>query len=314
MKRNLPPMLALKVFEAAGRHQSFTRAAAELSVTPGAVSRQIKLLEDHLGCKVFTRLTRQVELTAFGAAYLRSVDASFRMLEEAAGSRAEPTLRISVTQSLANLWLLPRLSEFTERHFDVRVDTSFAPVDLESDPIHAAIRLGRLPGSRYERSQPDVPHEMVKSWRGVFAEHLFDEVLVPVAHPKLFAGGLEDPRRLLEHPLVHVTSRPHAWRDWLRLHDLDLPPRRGPEYGHFYLALEAARAGKGIAIAPTVFLDGYLGHGQLRCLFPTRIKSAGAYYLLYRERDVEDRRIQTLKRWLVAERSKKPRIGTRTKV
>lgn len=307
MKRNLPPLLALRAFEAAGRHQSFTRAAAELSVTPGAVSRQIKLLEQHLGRKVFERLTRQVALTAFGAAYLRTVDASFHLLEEAAGSRAEPTLRLSVTQSLANVWLLPRLSDFTERHFDVRVDTSFAPVDLDADPIHAAIRLGRLPGSRYERAQPDVPHEMVKSWRGVVAEYLFDEILVPVSPPRLFPGRLRDPARLLEYPLVHVTSRPHAWRDWLRLHELEVPPGRRLEYGHFYLALEAARAGKGIAIAPTVFLDGYLARGQLRCPFPTRVKSAGAYYLLYRERDVDDKRIQALKRWLVAERTRSAR-------
>lgn len=302
MKRNLPPLLALRAFESAGRHLSFTRAAAELAVTQGAVSRQIKLLEQHLQQRLFSRLTRHVELTDFGAAYLRTVHECFAMLEEveARQRRNASRMRISVPQSLANLWLLPRLASFTEEHFDVHVDTSFAPVDFATDAIDAAIRLGRLPGARFDSDQPDIPHEMVRSWVGVIAEHLADEILTPVASRTLLKTGapLRQPADLLRYDLIHVTSRPRAWPDWLRAHGVKTPPAQGPEYGHFFLALEAARRKKGIVLAPTLHLQIPATMVGLVCPIESRVPSAGAYYLLYRERDMEAPRIQVLKRWL----------------
>jgi len=292
----------LRAFESAGRHQSFTRAAAELSVTQGAVSRQVKLLEGYLRQRLFSRRTRQVELTDFGAAYLRTVHECFSMLEdvEARQRRVTSRMRISVPQSLANLWLLPRLASFTEAHFDVHVDTSFAPVDFATDAIDAAIRLGRLPGARFDTLQPDIPHEMVRSWVGVIAEHLADEILTPVASRALVKAGapIRQPSDLLRYDLIHVTSRPRAWADWLRAHGVNTPPPRGPEYGHFFLALEAARRRRGIVLAPTLHLRLPATTTNLVCPIESRVPSAGAYYLLYRERDVEEPRIQALKRWL----------------
>ncbi len=305
MKRNLPPLLALRAFESAGRHLSFTSAAAELSVTQGAVSRQIKLLEQHLKHRLFQRLTRSVELTDFGAAYLRTVHQCFTMLEEVdtRQRRTALRLRISVPQSLANLWLLPRLASFTEGHFDVHVDTSFAPVDFATDAIDAAIRLGRLPGSRFEAHQPEISHELVHSWVGVIAEHLADEVLTPVVSRALLKTGhpLQQPADLLHYDLIHVTSRARAWPDWLRAHGVLTHPSGGPEYGHFFLGLEAARKKKGVVLAPTLHLQTPSTMTGLVCPIPSRVPSAGAYYLLYRERDAEEPGIQALRRWLAHE-------------
>jgi len=304
VKRNLPPLLALRAFEAAGRNLSFTRAAAELAVTQGAISRQVKLLEQHLRQRLFSRLTRQVELTDFGATYLRAVHECFVLLEEveARQRRSSSRMRISIPQSLANLWLLPQLASFTEAHFDVHVDTSFAPVDFATDAIDAAIRLGRLPGARFHSGQPDIPHEMVRSWVGVIAEHLADEILTPVASRTLLKAGppLRQPADVLRHKLIHVTSRPRAWPDWLRAHGVQAQPSHGPEYGHFFLALEAARRNKGIVLAPTLHLQIPANMTGLACPIASRVPSAGAYYLLYRERDVEEPRIQVLKRWLAS--------------
>jgi LysR family glycine cleavage system transcriptional activator len=161
MKRHLPPLIALRAFEAAGRHASFLHAASELNVTQSAVSRHVKNLETYLNKPLFQRLTRKVQLTSFGKELPETPFLRASTKFESATVHAlapKSTLKVSIMPTTANLWLLPRLSSFTEAHHDIEVDvaTSIRPVDFRQDEVDVAVRLGRRPGQRYRPEQP--PH------------------------------------------------------------------------------------------------------------------------------------------------------------
>lgn len=309
MKRHLPPLMALRAFDAAARHMSFSAAAEELHVTQSAISRQIKLLEQFLGQPLFERLTRQVALTAFGHAYLDAVSSALDTVERATRLSRQPartTLRISLPQSLASVWLMPRLSSFTELYpdIDVRVSASMHPADFRHDQIDVAIRLGRMPGRPYQLDvQPRVPHELVTDWTGVTAYYLWDEVLTPILSKTLLAQGapLDTPDDLRRYRLLHVALRPDAWSDWFRSQGAIMPAAASMEFGHFFMALEAARHGSGVALTPKLFIDGLDKRDELICPFDSSTPSAGAYYLLCRESETQERKVLLLCDWLIAE-------------
>ncbi len=313
MRRQLPPLLALRVFEATGRHLSFSRAALELHVTQGAVSRQIKILETYLRAPLFRRLTRKIELTEFGARYLTAVSAALDAIEQAtqAATTSKTTLTVSIAHTTASTWLMPRLASFIEAHNDIHVNvvTSMEPVDFETEDIDVAIRLGRLPGKRYRPEQPQIPREMVVIWKNVIAEYLWDELLTPVCSKSLLASGppLAKPEDLRNHTLIHVTPRPTAWSDWFRASGVPVIKGRATlEFGHFITALEAARHKRGVAIAPTLFLDQLEWRDDLVCPLPSSVKSAGEYYFLCRERDADTRKIRLFRKWLLRQQMAKP--------
>lgn len=308
MKRNLPPLLALRAFDAAGRHLSFSRAAGELFVTQGAVSHHIKALEDYLKVPLFRRLTRNVELTPFGRQYLAAISGALEDIERATEKAAAPkaTLTVSIMQTTANIWVMPRLASFTEAYndIDVHVVTSMEPVDFERENIDLAIRLGSLPGARYRPEQPQIPHQMVVSWKGVRADYLWDEILTPVCSRKLLASGapLKKPGDLKSYKLIHVAARPTAWADWFRATGTPNVRGRGNlEFGHFFIALQAVRNHRGVAIAPTLHIDSLDWRDELVCLFNSTVKSAGAYYLLCRERDANSRKVRLFRKWLLSQ-------------
>jgi len=306
MRRNLPPLNALRAFEAAGRLLSFSSAARELRVTQGAISRQVKGLEGYLGVKLFVRLTRRIELTEAGRDYLREAQAALDRLESAT-RKAQPrgahrTLTISVLPTLASAWLMPRLAAFTIAHPNVetRIVTSIEPVDLASGEVDVAVRVGPLPGRRYKPWQPAIDLEMVIAWRGVHAEYLFPDVLTPICAPSLLSGDrpLREPRDLHGYPLVHTASRAHAWRDWFRAQGLELPVERNAlEYGHFFMSIQAAQRGLGVAIAPRILLSGSHASGLLRP-FDVTILSAGEYYLLTLDKRRDEDEIDLFCSWL----------------
>lgn len=291
MRRALPSMIALSAFEAAGRLASFSSAAQELNVTQGAISRQIRGLEDYLGVKLFTRLTRRVELTEAGEMYLREIQSALEHVEQATThfkvrQQQHTILNISVLPSVATFWLMSRLVNFSQQypHIETRVLTSIRPVNLQANEADVAIRVGPLPGKSYDASQPRIDLEMVTSWRGVHAEQLFDDILTPILSPELLdpRRPIQTPADLLNYPLIHTASRARAWSDWLALHDLKEPPATEKiEYGHFFMALEAARNGQGIALLPSVLLKGFSERELMRPL-PSKAPSAGAYHLLVR--------------------------------
>ncbi len=306
MSLSLPSLTALRVFEVAGRLQSFSNAALELNVTQGAVSRQIRGLENELDVKLFTRLTRRVALTEIGRAYLTEVQAALGHIQQATLSlRARDTrttLTISVLPSVGSFWLMPRLARFTQRHPDIetRIISSIRPVDLHSREADVAIRVGALPGRNYSPGMARVDLTMVPDWRGVLAEELMPDILVPIfSHaPGESMPVFNEPADVRKLPLIHTASRPHAWPDWIAAHGLpELPAARDIEYGHFFMSLEAAREGRGIAIIPDILLSDTNLRG-FTALTQFKVRSAGEYYLLMLTERSKEREIHLFRQWM----------------
>ncbi|HEY9281422.1 MAG TPA: LysR substrate-binding domain-containing protein [Eoetvoesiella sp.] len=316
-KRKLPPLPAVRSFEAAARHRSFTLAAEELHVTQGAVSLQVRKLEEYLGKKLFVRMIRQVDLTDEGIEYYAACRNMLEDLEKATerivNRDQHATLTVSTIPTISMLWLMPRLASFASLHRDieVRVVSDIRAVDMVRDGIDVAIRVGKLPGQQYSSSQPGVDLVMLKRWDGIQADFLFDDVLVPVMSKKLqdHKRQITSVQDLLDYTLIHTASRPNAWRDWLRAYGVSLSSKPVEmECGHFYISLLAAQEGKGIAIIPKVLLDGYPGRNEL--IAPLEqldpIKSAGEYYLLTHEAELQRPAVGLFRKWILSV-AKQPR-------
>ncbi len=308
MKRRLPPLLALRAFEAVARHLSFTRAAEELNVTQAAVSRQVRLLEDHLRRKLFTRLTRRIELTSEGKTYYQAIHSAFDQIEEAtsAANRKRPrtTLSISVLPSIGSLWLMPRLTSFWQanRDIDVQLISSIQPADFSAGNIDMAISVGKLPGKRYNGNAPRIDSVMVKDWQGIHADLLFPDMLIPVCSKQLLDQGcaLTHPTDLQHYRLIHTSVRRFAWQDWLAGNGAQLDPlKHAIEFGQYFMSLQAAREGEGIAIVPSILVDSFDPNGELIRPFPTILPSAGEYYLLTQRDRYNERAIQRFRDWIL---------------
>jgi LysR family glycine cleavage system transcriptional activator len=270
VQRSLPPLNALRAFEAAARHLNFTRAAAELRVTQTAVSHQVKLLEGRLGFRLFRRLNNVLVLTERGEAYLPSVRQAFDLLAESTetirGGGEVRTLTVSVLPNFALRWLMPRLSDFQNRHpqLDLKVFTSYRETDFLREDIDAAIRLG-------------------DDWPGLNCDYLFSAEIFPVCSPALLARRpLSRPRDLAGHTLLHVFTSPDDWPLWLSAAGIpDVPTDRGPKFDSYALALEAAVHGCGVAIGRTAFVQSELDSGRLVAPFELRLKRSQSWYFLW---------------------------------
>ena len=256
MARPLPPLNALRAFEAAARHLSFTRAAAELNVTPAAVGHQVKALEDLLGVRLFRRLTRALRLTEAGQAALPAlVDGFDRLAEAADAMRAHGdsgVLTISVCPSFGAMWLVPRLERFRILHpeIEIRIDGTDRLVDLTRDEADVALRYG--PGG----------------YEGVRVDWLFNRVNTPVCSPALLEGAhpLRAPQDLRHHSLLHVEWKEAeaSWRMWLLAAGLaDIDPTRGPRFTMEAMAVQAALDGHGVALVSNVLVADELAAGRL---------------------------------------------------
>jgi LysR family glycine cleavage system transcriptional activator len=259
LRRSLPPLNALRAFEAAARHLSLVRAANELNVTPAAISHQVRLLENHIGSLVFERNRRGLALTEAGTAGLRDVREAFAHLSaamDAIDSLGETrTLSVSVAPFFAANWLLPRLESFEREHpeIDVRVSASMQLAEFALDRIDAAIRYG---GGAYS---------------GVFFEKLrITESVIPVCSPDLArAGALRTPRDLLSLTLLHDDSPDNDpscpnWKMWMRAASGDdADADRGPRYNQTSLVIEAAILGRGVALAKSTLAAADIEAGRL---------------------------------------------------
>jgi LysR family glycine cleavage system transcriptional activator len=271
-RRTLPPLNAVRAFEAAARHGSFKDAAAELGVTHGAVSRQIRLLEEWLGGPaLFRRLNRRVVLTPGGAALLAefgpALDRVAAAVQQHRGRQGEPprtVLRVNALATFSLRWLLPRLTLFRDRHpgIEVRLTTSNDPIDALPEPFDVVIRGG-----------PDMFH-------GFVSRPLLPERRLPVCSPALLARlPLAEPADLARHTLLHVTTMPRLWRDWLAAASCPaLEPAASLTLDHFYLALQAAIDGLGIAMGPTALVADDLAAGRLVTPFPAVSLPARSYF------------------------------------
>jgi LysR family glycine cleavage system transcriptional activator len=300
MPRDLPPLSALRAFEAAARTLSFKRAAEELRVTPAAVSQQIKSLEDHAGIPLFRRLPRALALTEAGARAAPEVTAGFEILERAyatmrTGGLAGP-LTVSLPPSLASKWLVPRLGRFQASHpdIDVRIDAASRLVRFDQEEIDLAIRfgLGRYPGLRSER--------------------LFRSRTVPVCAPDLVTGpdGIRSIDDLARVPLLHMQETGAAamedtWALWLKAACArDVDPTRGPRFNTHGLLVDAAVAGQGVALVEFVFAEEEIKSGKLVQPFaalPMFMERFG-YHIVYPPHALEDARVAAFRDWVLRER------------
>jgi LysR family glycine cleavage system transcriptional activator len=313
MRRRLPPLAAIRPFEAAARLGSFTAAAEELAVTQGAISLQIRNLEEFLDKKLFERKVRKIDLTEDGYQYFIACQRALDELDKATAritSRStHEILTVSALPTLATLWLMPKLASFTStyREIEVRIDASINPVDLHNGNIDIALRCGKLPGKHYRHNQPHIDLTMTERWDGIQADHLFDDKLLPVISTRLLGQGpkLEKPADLLKYTLVHTASRPGAWRDWLHSNGIALGRNvNALEYGHFFIALQAAHEAKGVAIVPEVLFSCAKDRmPDLVAPFAAEVLSAGEYYVLAHESKSERKAVRLFRKWLLSQRA-----------
>ena len=253
MPRDLPPTAALRAFSCAARTLSFKGAAAELHLSPSALSRQIQGLEEHLGVRLFRRLNPGLALTDEGRGYLAVVDHVLGRLtaaQDGFSPKLRP-LRVSALESFSESWLVPNLPEFERAHPDVRleIEATLRYADFARDPVDVAIRFGRGP------------------WEGLHSEPLVELDFFPVCSPALVAATdppLREPADLAHHTLIHVVQTPDAWPAWLRAAGVEtLEPRRFVTYDHVALALAAAESSQGVALSTPILCERRLREGRL---------------------------------------------------
>ncbi|SKC86370.1 LysR family transcriptional regulator, glycine cleavage system transcriptional activator [Burkholderia sp. YR290] len=272
MNRKLPPFPALRAFEAAARHNSFTAAADELHVTHGAISRQVAAFEAWVGVQVFHRNGKRVRLTEDGRRYLSKVQDAFDSIATATDQLRDTgvvhVLRVNALPTFAMKWLLPRLSQFQRMapNVELRLATSNEPVEM-LDSFDVAVRRGPA------------------HWPNCASGQFLDESEIPVCSPALLQRlPIHTADDLARHVLLHSDTRPDAWHHWLQTAGVKAKCRKKQSFDHFYLALQAAVDGLGVALGPMPLLDDELASGRLVTpLEGPRIDARGYWWVARRE-------------------------------
>ncbi|AOY92079.1 XRE family transcriptional regulator [Cupriavidus sp. USMAA2-4] len=285
----LPALGALRAFEAAARHESFSRAATELFVTHGAISHQIRALEAELGQPLFERHGKRVSLTPGGRVYAERVRDALLQIADAtrvlqAGKR-DKRLTISTMPSFAARWLTPRIGSFIERHpeLDVELLSSNSLVDFAREEVDLALRMG----------SGDYP--------GLYVEKLLDDVFFPVCSPQFNSGKLpRTPREMAGMPLLRGEGDP--WRPWFEAAGLDLPePRKGLLLEDSSLLLQAAAEGQGIALIRSSLAYNDLLSGRVVRLFDVSIPCPWLLYFVCAPGTLELPKVKAFREWLLPE-------------
>ena len=292
MPRRLPSLNALKSFEAAARHESFTRAADELCVTQGAVSHQVKALEAELGFRLFHRERQRLVITDAGRSYLEVVRDAFDRL--AAGTerllerQSAGVLTVTTSPNFAAKWLVHRLGRFAEAHpsIDLRVSASLHHVDFAREDVDVAVRHGD------------------GRWPGLQVTRLCTETLFPVCSPKLLRGrhALREPAALRHHVLLHLDDR-SDWAKWLEAAAVDgADLARGPVFNQASMAVDAAVDGQGVALARTALAAWDLLAGRItRLPFGPALRVAYAYWIVCPRATADLPKIVAFRDWLIGE-------------
>ncbi|WP_417797685.1 transcriptional regulator GcvA [Terasakiella pusilla] len=298
MARKLPPLNALRAFEAAARHLSFTRAADELFVTQAAVSHQVKTLEEHLGIKLFRRLNRALMLTDEGQKYFPDVRDALDQLAQATKSLHKSdtsgVMTLSVMPSFASLWLVPRLQNFTTAYpdIDLRISADDKIVDFNQDDVDCAIRYG------------------LGKWPNVYTQKFLSEAVFPVCSPLYLEKhpSLSDPENLKGHVLLHdyavinESERHLSWKYWLAKAGIDdVDHTRGPKFSHTHMVMQSCLAGEGVALGRSAMIQSELDAGRLVRLYNYAIKSKVAYYFVCPPNAIERFKIKAFCDWLLSE-------------
>ena len=292
MPRQLPPLNALRSFEAAARYESFTRAAEELHVTQGAVSQQVKALEAQLGIKLFLRERQRLQITRAGRDYLvvirealDHIGAGTERLRERQGGNV---LTISTSLDFAAKWLVHRLGRFAVAHpgIDLRVSATMHHVDFARDDVDVAVRHGD------------------GSWPGLEATQLCAEQIFAICSPKLLAGRnrLRQPADVLKWPLLRLEDQSTAWERWFALAGIAAPARLpGPVLNRASMLIDAAIDGQGVALARTTLAAWDLIGGRIVRPFDLSWHPTGTYWIMSQKAMSKVKKIRQVRNWLLAE-------------
>ncbi|WP_064805950.1 MULTISPECIES: transcriptional regulator GcvA [unclassified Rhizobium] len=292
MTNPLPPLQTLRAFEATGRRLSMTLAAQELHLTHGAVSRQIKALEDHLGVPLFRRLTRRIELTDAGHSYFSTVTRLLSELQresEALRRKSDASrLVVNCSVSFASKWLTPRLHRLMADlpDLDVHLEVTDAAVDFAAGQVDVALRYG---DGRY-------PHAA--------AERIMNETVSPVCslEYRQKMGGIDAPSDLVKCQLIHEIGMITTWERWFAMMELPYPGMRGPGYSHGSMSIEAAIRGAGVALGRSVLVAEDLAADRLVSLFPdVAFEVEWGYDLLYRVGNQDQPKVRAFRNWMLKE-------------
>ncbi|WP_395349478.1 LysR substrate-binding domain-containing protein [Variovorax sp. UC122_21] len=296
MRRKIPPLQTLVCFDAAARHESYTRAAQELALTQSAVSRQIGTLEAFLGVALFRRTRHGVALTASGAAYARQTAKRLEAMErdtlDAMAHQGEGgSLSLAAVPTFATRWLMPRLKGFAALQPDVvvHIETRTRPFLFADAEFDAALYAGTV--------------AQVQNWAGTHALPLMQEDVVPVCSPALLPRGKPvSPTAIAHMPLLQQSTRPDGWRQWFDAQQVDAPNARGgPRYELFSILAAAASQGLGVALMPTMLVADELARGELVVACPRPLAGERAYYLVTPERADQRPLLKFFSDWLLGQ-------------
>ncbi|WP_409030171.1 LysR family transcriptional regulator [Janthinobacterium sp. CG_23.3] len=297
-RRFLPQMAVLCAFEAAARHRSFTAAASELNLTQSAISRQIRALEELLGSDLFVRERQTVRLTQAGEAYAEEIRGALKRISTATlGFRANPqggTLNLAILPTFGTRWLAPRLPQFLADNpgITINLTTRLAPFDFNLESVDAAIHFG--------------PPE----WPGAELDFLMNETVVPACSRALLATHqFTSASDLVKVPLLHMVSRPDAWRRWLGAMGVEADDVHGMLVDQFAMATQAAISGLGIALLPRFLIESELARGDLVEAINGPVESAERYYLAWPSSRASYPPLQAFRSWLKAATRQAPAAG-----
>ena len=291
MNHRIPPLNALKTFEAAARHLSFTKAANELFVTQAAVSHQIKSLEDFLSIKLFVRRNRTLLLTEEGQAYSFELKDIFNSLQDATDKLLvkanKGAITVATPPSFASQWLVPRISQFSVEHpdIDVRIQAVDKSEGFLTDGVDVAIYYGK------------------GTWPGVISEKLHSEFFTPMFSPLLFSRDTPfyTLKELKNQNLLHDCSR-EMWKSWLKKFDVKgINANQGAVFSHSMMVLQAAALGQGVALGNTVLARPELEAGRLIAPFEEKLESKNAFYVVSDKSHHDLGKIVAFRQWLLSQ-------------
>ena len=269
-RRLFPSMSMLMAFDSAARMGSFSAAARELNLTQGAISRQIHALENQFGIALFKRAGKTIQLTETGKVYVQEVHVALQTIRNASldaiTNPLSGILNLAVLPTFGTRWLMPRFSSFLKKHPDITVNfvTKLTPFDFQGENVHSAIHYG----------EPD--------WPDTTSTFLMGGKAIPVCSPNLLEQHpIRNAEDMSSLPLLHLTSRPNAWKDWFALNNIVLPQNHGMLFEQFSIVIQAAVAGIGMALLPIFLIQNELDRGELMMIqnLPL-ISSRSAYYLV----------------------------------
>ncbi|MQY41462.1 LysR family transcriptional regulator [Epibacterium sp. SM1969] len=288
-RRYFPSIAALRALEALDRLGSASEAAADLDLTQSAVSRQLQALEQQLGVTLVERSHKQLALTEAAQEYAAEIRRALTRIAQATHRVQEMpvggTLNLAILPAFGMRWLMPKLPDFARLNPDITINmtTRLQRVDFSRDTVDAALQYGR------KEDWPETEQLMLKH-----------EQLLPVCAPGFLEGRqIETPKDLLSCSLLHIQTRPQAWRDWFRANGVDAQTASsGAQYDQFATITQAAQHGLGVALMPDYLVEQDLAQGRLVALFDQPMQTDSAYYLVWPEARAKDKDLKLFREWL----------------